>query len=392
MIDIAGEHQIKGRQTRGWSACADHDGRESEAWQLEVLTHRRLQYRRTTTWMAGTTPGHDGERVDRPGTKGRQGWRLASLILLPLLLSFFLATVAFAVEPSEMLKDPVLEARARSISRELRCLVCQNQSIDESNADLAHDLRLIVRERLTAGDSDDQVKAYLVARYGDFVLLDPPFKAKTLLLWCGPGAAAAARCRRHLRLAAAPAGQRARASERGRAEPPRRADGGERRGAGGRPGVRPRMMLLWVLAALLCLGVVALLALPLLSRRAAAGMDHPDLAVYRDQLAELEREVARGLLPETEAASARLEIERRLLAAAGAKGVAAKGGRDPRRRAGLVSALACSSCCCRRRRWRSTSMSARPIFPPLPFADRTSRLHLQSNQQMAAATAQLEAR
>jgi len=93
---------------------------------------------------------------------------------------------ALAVEPSEMLKDPALEARARAISRELRCLVCQNQSIDDSNADLAHDLRLIVRERLLAGDSDAQVKAYLVARYGDFVLLDPPFKAKTLLLWLGP--------------------------------------------------------------------------------------------------------------------------------------------------------------------------------------------------------------
>jgi cytochrome c-type biogenesis protein CcmH len=110
-------------------------------------------------------------------------------LLLPLLAMLFLAglaTAAIAVEPSEMLKDPALEARARSISRELRCLVCQNESIDESNADLAHDLRLIVRERLTAGDSDAQVKAYLVARYGDFVLLDPPFKAKTLLLWCGP--------------------------------------------------------------------------------------------------------------------------------------------------------------------------------------------------------------
>ena len=86
-----------------------------------------------------------------------------------------------------MLKDPALEARARAISKELRCLVCQNQSIDDSNADLAHDLRLIVRERLSAGDSDEQVKAYLVARYGDFILLDPPFKAKTLLLWGGPG-------------------------------------------------------------------------------------------------------------------------------------------------------------------------------------------------------------
>jgi cytochrome c-type biogenesis protein CcmH len=85
-----------------------------------------------------------------------------------------------------MLKDPALEARARAISQELRCLVCQNQSIDDSNADLAHDLRMIVRERLKAGDSDRQVKAYLVARYGDFVLLDPPFKTKTLVLWLGP--------------------------------------------------------------------------------------------------------------------------------------------------------------------------------------------------------------
>jgi cytochrome c-type biogenesis protein CcmH len=85
-----------------------------------------------------------------------------------------------------MLKDPALEARARAISRDLRCLVCQNQSIDDSNADLAHDLRLIVRERLTAGDSDQQVKEYLVARYGDYVLLEPPLKAKTLVLWFAP--------------------------------------------------------------------------------------------------------------------------------------------------------------------------------------------------------------
>jgi cytochrome c-type biogenesis protein CcmH len=106
--------------------------------------------------------------------------------LSALLLALLLSGTALAVEPSEMLKDPVLEARARAISRELRCLVCQNQSIDDSNADLAHDLRMIVRERLSAGDSDAQVKAYLVARYGDFVLLDPPFEAKTLILWFGP--------------------------------------------------------------------------------------------------------------------------------------------------------------------------------------------------------------
>jgi cytochrome c-type biogenesis protein CcmH len=130
-------------------------------------------------------PGHfvpGGEAGQ--GTSPKRGY--FSILLSALLLVFLVVTPALAVEPSEMLKDPALEARARAISRELRCLVCQNQSIDESNADLAHDLRLIVRERLAAGDSDERVKAYLVARYGDFVLLDPPFKAKTLLLWCGP--------------------------------------------------------------------------------------------------------------------------------------------------------------------------------------------------------------
>jgi len=112
--------------------------------------------------------------------------RIAARLVSALLLVLVLGSTAEAVEPSEMLKDPALEARARAISRELRCLVCQNQSIDDSNADLAHDLRVIVRERLSAGDSDAQVKAYLVARYGDFVLLDPPFEAKTLILWLGP--------------------------------------------------------------------------------------------------------------------------------------------------------------------------------------------------------------
>jgi cytochrome c-type biogenesis protein CcmH len=112
--------------------------------------------------------------------------RVAGVALL-ILLS--VGSAALAVEPSEMLKDPVLEARARAISREIRCLVCQNQSIDDSNADLAHDLRVIVRERLTVGDSDRQVEDYLVARYGDFVLLDPPFEPKTLILWGGPAAA-----------------------------------------------------------------------------------------------------------------------------------------------------------------------------------------------------------
>lgn len=103
--------------------------------------------------------------------------------LLAVLMLVLLSVPALAVRPDEMLADPVLEARARTISEGLRCLVCQNQSIDDSDADLAHDLRVLVRERLTAGDSDDQVRAYLVARYGEYVLLNPVMAPHTLLLW-----------------------------------------------------------------------------------------------------------------------------------------------------------------------------------------------------------------
>ena len=102
------------------------------------------------------------------------------------LLFLLLAATAGAVEPAERLADPGLEARARAISAELRCLVCQNESIDESHADLAHDLRVLVRERLLAGDSDTAATAALVSRYGDFVLLRPPVKPATWLLWFGP--------------------------------------------------------------------------------------------------------------------------------------------------------------------------------------------------------------
>jgi cytochrome c-type biogenesis protein CcmH len=97
-----------------------------------------------------------------------------------------LAGTARAVTPDEQLADPKLEARARALSQELRCLVCQNQSIDDSAAPLAHDLRVILRERLAAGDSDKQAVDYLVRRYGDFVLLRPPFQADTVALWLGP--------------------------------------------------------------------------------------------------------------------------------------------------------------------------------------------------------------
>jgi cytochrome c-type biogenesis protein CcmH len=96
------------------------------------------------------------------------------------------ATPAFAVQPDEMLADPALEQRARTLSRELRCMVCQNQSIDDSEAPLARDLRLLVRERLKAGDSDRQVLDFLVDRYGQFVLLKPRFGLDTALLWLAP--------------------------------------------------------------------------------------------------------------------------------------------------------------------------------------------------------------
>ncbi len=103
-----------------------------------------------------------------------------------LLATLLLATPALAVQPNEVLKDPALESRARAISAELRCLVCQNQSIDESDAPLARDLRVLVRERIGAGESDAQVRQFVVARYGDFVLLRPPVNAKTMLLWASP--------------------------------------------------------------------------------------------------------------------------------------------------------------------------------------------------------------
>ena len=93
---------------------------------------------------------------------------------------------ALAPQPNEVLKDPALEARARALSQDIRCLVCQPQSIDDSNADLARALRVLVRERLQKGDSDPEILDFLVKRYGDFVLLNPPVKASTYLLWYGP--------------------------------------------------------------------------------------------------------------------------------------------------------------------------------------------------------------
>jgi cytochrome c-type biogenesis protein CcmH len=113
------------------------------------------------------------------------GW-WAKVLVLSVLLACAAAASAPAVQPDEVLSDGALEARARALSRELRCMVCQNQSIDDSDAPLARDLRLLVRERLKAGDSDADVLAFLTARYGDFVLLKPRLAWHTALLWAGP--------------------------------------------------------------------------------------------------------------------------------------------------------------------------------------------------------------
>lgn len=133
---------------------------------------------------------------------------LPAILLLGLLAA---APAALAVNPDEMLPDPAQEARARALGQGLRCLVCQNESIDESEADIARDLRQIVREQIRAGQSDQQIERFLVDRYGDYVLLKPPFKPATLVLWLGPpllllvGAATAALFYRRRRGAPAPA-------------------------------------------------------------------------------------------------------------------------------------------------------------------------------------------
>jgi cytochrome c-type biogenesis protein CcmH len=135
---------------------------------------------------------------------------LAHVLIVLALLS---PAAAWAVQPDEVLSDPVLETRARALSKELRCLVCQNQSIDDSAAPLARDLRVLVRERLTGGDSDQQVLDFLVARYGEFVLLKPRFTWHNALLWLGPpglligGAVVLLVTARRRRSATAPAGR-----------------------------------------------------------------------------------------------------------------------------------------------------------------------------------------
>jgi cytochrome c-type biogenesis protein CcmH len=136
-------------------------------------------------WQSCTvTPRQPHPRRSRAATSPAPRARFWILLLLALFATF----PAGAVEPSERLANPVLEARARAISETLRCLVCQNESIDESNAGLAHDIRVLLRERIAAGDTDAQATQAIVNRYGDFVLLNPPVRPATYVLWFGPPA------------------------------------------------------------------------------------------------------------------------------------------------------------------------------------------------------------
>jgi cytochrome c-type biogenesis protein CcmH len=137
--------------------------------------------KRGSKWLSGRASA----KALSPRSRGESG-RYAPMARLLFLFCLLLAAPARAVLPQEMLRDPALEARARALSEELRCLVCQNQSIDDSEAPLAADLRVLLRQRLSAGDTDQQVLDFLAARYGEFILLKPRFNWHTALLWAAP--------------------------------------------------------------------------------------------------------------------------------------------------------------------------------------------------------------
>src|SRR5262252_7538215 len=159
----------------GVDRCA-HNG----AWRIRIAVRPAPACRRTATRSASCSRRAGRIMKMTFGSAGRR----AFYGILIVLVAF--TTVARAVTPEEVLPDPKLEVRARAISQVLRCVVCQNQSIDDSNAPLAHDLRALLRERLASGDTDEQALDFIVARYGNFVLLNPPMQLNTLALWLGP--------------------------------------------------------------------------------------------------------------------------------------------------------------------------------------------------------------
>ncbi len=221
------------------------------------------------------------------------------LLALALLCALLAGGRAWAIsDPSEALANPAQEARAVAIGEQLRCLVCQNESIEDSGADLARDLRKIVRQQVVAGKTNAQVIAWLVARYGNFVRLSPPLDAATVLLWFSPliallaGFGAVLLSRRRTRGRAAAAGRRG-------------------TGAAGPPARRV------TIAALILLAAVAMTPLAFSLRRPHPGRGRREaaLALHRAQLAELERDRAEGRIGDAEHATALIEVQRRLLAA-----------------------------------------------------------------------------
>jgi cytochrome c-type biogenesis protein CcmH len=154
-----------------------------ETRRMRALPRRTGRASRVTPHPNPSPIGEGRRPSTQASAKGMMS-RGNVLFLLPLLAS--LAGPALAVQQDEVMKDPALETRARALSTELRCLVCQNESIDDSEAPLARDIRVLIRERIGKGESNDSVRAYLVSRYGDFILLKPPFKPETLLLWLSP--------------------------------------------------------------------------------------------------------------------------------------------------------------------------------------------------------------
>jgi cytochrome c-type biogenesis protein CcmH len=161
------------------------------AWFRKIAPHPAAA---TFSPQAGRSANPPISAIPSPRLRGAgqgEGLRRLTLHRLFLLLALLFTPIhAFAVNPDEVLADPALEQRARALSAELRCMVCQNQSIDDSNAELARDLRVVVRERLVGGDSDEQVLDYVVSRYGEFVLLKPRLSIRTIGLWGAPAALA----------------------------------------------------------------------------------------------------------------------------------------------------------------------------------------------------------
>ena len=253
---------------------------------------------------------------------------VAAVALSPLLV--------FAADAVPTEKDSVAASRAVKLSEKLRCLVCQNQTIADSNAELAQDLRRQVREQIAAGKSDDEIVAYMVARYGDFVLYQPPVKATTVLLWAGPALLLLLGVFGLVRMLRARRG-------RGRSAAAHRRGARARRAAAGRrQRERPLVITFVLIAAAMVAAALAWVLVPLLQRGKPGGVarEASNVAILRDQLRELDADLATGTMPRDQYEQAKRELEQRVLEESQAipqraqrpDAVGGVDGGDPRRR------------------------------------------------------------